>query len=282
MSDVLVYDLEATGVDPEKDRMVSLAIVTLDGKTVLSIVVDPGIPMPAGAAAVHGITDEKLAELGARPFRDHADQVQEIIHGKILAGYNSRSYDAVLLDRELKLAGQVGLDLENVVEIDAHRVWIELEPRTLSGAYQHFCGKELAGAHDALEDAKATAAVVASMGAAFGLTADDATNAILTGSRAYGIPNDQSDIDLVVFMEPSQAADLAALMGAELNRTGDARYPGAQFRAGALNVIVETDPAQFGIWVEGTQQLEAKAPVTRDEAVAHFAEMRSKRCTSPS
>ncbi len=87
-----------------------------------------------------------------------------------------------------------------------------------------------------------------------------AFSAILTGSRVYGKPTEDSDIDLVVLMSPEKGADLAALMGEGLN----------------LNVIVETDPKQFEIWGVGTALLTAQAPVSRDTAVAVFAEMREK------
>jgi len=45
-------------------------------------------------------------------------------------------------------------------------------------------------------------------------------NAILTGSHAYGVPHEKSDIDLVVFMDPAQAAALATLLGVEIDRDG--------------------------------------------------------------
>lgn len=99
-------------------------------------------------------------------------------------------------------------------------------------------------------------------------------NAILTGSRAYGIPCEDSDVDLVVLMKPSEAADLATSLGLEVTREGEGRYPALQFMQGRLNLIVVTDPKQFDIWVKGTELLSIRAPVTRQEAVELFAELR--------
>jgi DNA polymerase III subunit epsilon len=85
---VLAIDTETTGVDPFTDRIVSVAAVTVlpDGSTdgVWSTIIDPGVDIPDGATAVHGITtadaqangvDPRVAldELGALLWRHMAD-----------------------------------------------------------------------------------------------------------------------------------------------------------------------------------------------------------------
>ena len=100
-------------------------------------------------------------------------------------------------------------------------------------------------------------------------------NAILTGSHAYGKPGPDSDVDLVVLMDPVGAADLARILGAEVSRSEPGRYPGVHFRTGRLNVIVETRGEWFDVWVQGTRDLVMRRPVTREEACATFERLRS-------
>ena len=105
-------------------------------------------------------------------------------------------------------------------------------------------------------------------------------NSILTGSRVYGTPRKDSDLDLVVLMEPKEAADLAMFHGISLERD-ESHYPSAQFHAGKINIIIETSKDAFEVWVKGTHDLMERLPVDRDTAVAHFdvlrAALRAKR-----
>lgn len=65
------FDTETTGVDVEGDRIVSAALVIQDGPDArprsTRWLVNPGIPVPAGATAVHGLTDEHLRSNGRWP-----------------------------------------------------------------------------------------------------------------------------------------------------------------------------------------------------------------------
>lgn len=65
LDELAVFDLETTGTDPHADKIVTAFFGILDGDGELTIsrewIVDPGVPIPAGAASVHGWTDERLA-----------------------------------------------------------------------------------------------------------------------------------------------------------------------------------------------------------------------------
>jgi len=82
--------------------------------------------------------------------------------------------------------------------------------------------------------------------------------AFITGSRVYGTPREDSDLDLVVLCD-DQAHELLHLHGAD-----GALY--APVRFANLNIIVLRDPAQFEAWRKTTENLKARAPVTREEA----------------
>jgi DNA polymerase-3 subunit epsilon len=171
MKPIVFYDLETTGIDVENSRIVQIAMLAGSGEVLLDTLVQPGCPIPAGASAVHGITDEAVAS--SPPFAEIAAQVQGLVEGVVLAGYNSRRFDAPLLDAELRRAGQPGLDFASLEEIDLYAAWAALEPRTLVGAVRRFLNKDLEGAHSALHDVRATQEVMGAMAALHGLEPAD-------------------------------------------------------------------------------------------------------------
>lgn len=114
---------------------------------------------------------------------------------------------------------------------------------------------------------------------------------LLTGSRVYGTPHEDSDLDLVILVTPEEMALFEKHYGAPDTtytdpKTGDKKkkaplldaafrfplFPGID-----LNLIVTTDPGAYAIWAKGTAELKAKAPVTRDVAVALFTKLREAR-----
>jgi hypothetical protein len=90
--------------------------------------------------------------------------------------------------------------------------------------------------------------------------------AILTGSQVYGSPNSESDIDLVVLTSPHQAELLTMLA----DKCQAVNKGGFSCRYGKMNLVVETSPAKFKIWKQGTAQLLSESPVTRDRAKEVF------------
>ena len=89
--------------------------------------------------------------------------------------------------------------------------------------------------------------------------------AFITGSHAYGLPNERSDVDLVVMIDYDDARRLADLPGAEC--TGKDRYGVPTIRFGNLNLICCCDDDKYHAWREGTRELISKAPVSREDAV---------------
>lgn len=164
---LVVLDAETTGLDPWTDRIVELALISLriDENRLVeddrwSSLFDPERPIPPDATAVNGITDEDVAD--APRFSDRAAAVRERLLGTALAGYNSRAFDTVVVDAELRRAGQPGLDLRRAIEIDPYLVWKEIEPRTLRSAHGRWTGEEFSeeAAHGAEADAEAALRVI--------------------------------------------------------------------------------------------------------------------------
>lgn len=151
-----VFDIESTGVVPQRDRIVEIAVlkITPDGESRNTVRrLNPQIPIPPSATAIHGISDADVADCPV--FADIADKLLAYLDGCDLAGYNIQGFDVPLLENEFK---RVGLDLNTSSRkiLDVYNIFCKLYPRTLTAAYKFFCGKDLEGAHGAAADTAAT------------------------------------------------------------------------------------------------------------------------------
>lgn len=176
------FDTETTGVDVESDRIVSAALVVQSAAGAQPVttrwLVNPGVPVPAGATAIHGLTDEHLQRRGRWP----APVMEEVARG--LAGHAARGiplvvmnapFDLTLLDRELRrhrastLADYLAAAPLCVLDpwvLDKHLDRYRKGRRTLSDLSAQY-GVELTGAHDAGADALAALEVVRAVGRRF-------------------------------------------------------------------------------------------------------------------
>lgn len=151
-----IFDLETTGINVSKDRIVEICILKVnpdasrESKTWL---VNPEMPIPEEAKAVHGISDEDVKD--APKFRELAPKIMEMISGCDLGGFNSNRFDVPLLAEEM-LRAEVDFDLSKIKLVDAQTIYHKKEPRNLSAAYQFYCDKTLENAHSAEADVLAT------------------------------------------------------------------------------------------------------------------------------
>src|SRR5579862_5045317 len=151
-----VIDLETTGINLGTDRIVEIAIVKIapDGtKSIKRKIVNPEIPIPQAASAVHGITDEMVKD--APTFKQVANELKQFIEHCDLAGYNSNRFDIPLLAEEFLRIG-MDFDCKGRRLVDVQKIFHQMEQRTLSAAYKFYCEKILDGAHSAEADATAT------------------------------------------------------------------------------------------------------------------------------
>ncbi|RSS34104.1 3'-5' exonuclease [Streptomyces sp. WAC08241] len=169
------FDTETTGIDVEGDRIVSAALVVQDTAgarpRVTRWLVNPGIPVPAEATAVHGLTDDHLQRNGRWPS-PVMEEVARALSEQTAAGrplvVMNAPFDLTLLDRELRrhrastlgdyLAGAPLCVLDPRV-LDKHLDRYRKGRRTLTDLCAHY-EVELTGAHDAAADATAAMDVV--------------------------------------------------------------------------------------------------------------------------
>jgi len=174
-----VFDLETTGVDVSTDRIVTAHVGVLDAKgrqiAARSWIADPGIPIPDGAAAIHGFTTERVRRDG----RPSAEVVAEIAgslralltQGVPVVAYNA-SYDFSLLFHECLRHGIEPLqDPSPVIDplvIDKAVDRYRRGKRTLEVVAEHY-SVTLDGAHEASADAIAAGRVAQALARRFDL-----------------------------------------------------------------------------------------------------------------
>lgn len=133
-----VLDTESTGLNPETARIVSISVLRIepDGRRSLrSELINPGVPIPSGATAVHGITDEDVA--GKPAFRAYARALAESLDDCDLAGFAIERFHLPLLLAEFRRAGVV-FSMDNRAVIDVMSIYHRLEPRDFEAAYRKY------------------------------------------------------------------------------------------------------------------------------------------------
>jgi len=159
---IVFFDLETTGVQVAKDRIVEISILKVfpnGNKESKTWLVNPTIPIPEVTTAIHGISDEEVAN--EPTFKELASEIAELIHNCDLGGYNSNKFDIPLLAEEF-LRSEVDFDMKNRKAIDVQNIFHKMEKRTLVAAYKFYCDKDLTDAHSAEADTTATYEVLLS------------------------------------------------------------------------------------------------------------------------
>lgn len=150
------FDLETTGIKVATDRIVEISILKVfpnGNKESLTLRVNPEMPIPAETTAIHGISDEMVAN--EPTFKELATRIYGMIKDSDLAGFNSNRFDIPLLAEEL-LRAEIDFDLKKAMAVDVQTIFHKMEKRTLEAAYMFYCDKTLVDAHSAEADTVAT------------------------------------------------------------------------------------------------------------------------------
>lgn len=157
---IVFFDLETTGVSTTKDRIVQIACVKIDldgNKEEKKLLINPLIPIPKEATDVHGISDEMVKD--APLFKNISKALYFFFKDCDIAGYNSDNFDVPLLTEEFARVGINFLDWEyNLVDVLKHERL--LHSNKLADVYKRYTGQDLDGAHDALNDVRATVEIL--------------------------------------------------------------------------------------------------------------------------
>ena len=124
---LVFFDLETTGINIVKDRIVEISFVKVypNGKEESKTRrINPEMPIPPESTAIHGITDEDVKDCPT--FKEIAKSLAAQIEGCDLAGYNSNRFDIPLLAEEFLRAG-VDIDLNKRKFVDVQRIFHKTE-----------------------------------------------------------------------------------------------------------------------------------------------------------
>ena len=153
---VVFFDLETTGTDINKDRIVEICYLKVwpnGNEDAHTMRINPGMHIPEESSKVHGIYDDDVKDCPT--FQEVAKNIAKDFEGADIAGFNSNRFDVPLLAEEF-LRADVDIDLARHRFIDVQVIFHKKEQRTLSAAYKFYCGKNLEDAHTALADTRAT------------------------------------------------------------------------------------------------------------------------------
>lgn len=225
---ICFFDLEATGVSVTQDRIVEISILKVfpngnrESKTWL---VNPGMQMSDEVIAIHGISNEKVANEPS--FKELAHRVLDMIKDSDLAGYNSNRYDIPLLAEEFLRAG-IDFEMGKRVAIDVQNIFHKKEQRTLTAAYKFYCEKELINAHSAEADTLATYEILKSQ-----------------LDRYDDLENDMNT--LAEFSNRFRAADFAGFI--IFNDEDVECFSFGKYKNQPVTEVLEKDPGYYG-WIQ--------------------------------
>ncbi len=156
---LVVFDLETTGLDLVKDRIIQLSYIKVmpDGTEIRKdYLVNPEQHIMPMITQLTGIGDEDVKD--APTFKQLAKTLSDAFTGCDFAGFNSNHFDVPLLAEEFLRAG-VDFDFSKCRLIDAQTIFHKMERRNLAAAYKFYCGRRMEDdfeAHRADQDTEAT------------------------------------------------------------------------------------------------------------------------------
>ena len=222
---ICFFDLETTGVNISKDRIVEISILkvfpngTEESKTWL---VNPEMPIPKEVVEIHGISDEKVAN--EPTFVALAKDISSMIKDSDLAGFNSNRFDIPLLAEEMLRVG-MDFDMKNSLAIDVQTIFHKMEQRTLSAAYKFYCNENLDNAHSAEADTNATYQVLKAQ------------------LEKYEELENNSKF-LAEFSSRKKFADLAGFIS--YNKDGEECFSFGKHKGKRVVDLLESEPGYFG------------------------------------
>jgi DNA polymerase III subunit epsilon len=253
------FDLETTGINVSKDRIVEICIAKAlpDGSVeVKTKRLNPGldeagnqIKIPLEASLVHGIYDADVAD--APTFKNIAKSLAQQLEGCDLAGFNSNKFDIPLLVEEF-LRADVDFETTNRKAIDVQRIFHMMEPRNLGAALKFYCGKNLDNAHSAEADTIATLEIL---------------DAQIERYKDHTVETDgvithpiQNDMEVLNALTSSKMVDFAQRM--KLNAKGEEVFNFGKHSGKKVTDVLKAEPSYYEWIMKGDFPLDTKRRLT--------------------
>lgn len=239
---ICFFDLETTGINVSKDRIVEISILKIfpnGNKESFTWRVNPEMKIPAVTTAIHGISDEMVAN--EPTFKELAPKVYELIMDSDLGGFNSNRFDIPLLAEEL-LRAEIDFDLKKNVAVDVQTIFHKMEKRTLEAAYKFYCDKDLTNAHSAEADTMATYEVLKAQ-----------------LDKYEDLENDVNFLS--TFSSHQNFADFAGFVG--YNKEGQEIISFGKHKGKVVEELFKTEPGYFS-WIQNADFPKYTKKVLRD------------------
>ncbi|OAB81532.1 3'-5' exonuclease [Cochleicola gelatinilyticus] len=239
---ICFFDLETTGTNVATDRIVEISILKVfpnGNKESHTWRVNPEVPIPAATSAIHGITDDMVAN--EPTFKELAPKVYALIKDSDLGGFNSNRFDIPLL-AEAMLRSDIDFDMKKALSVDVQTIFHKKEKRTLEAAYKFYCDKDLTNAHSAEADTNATYEVLKAQLDKY----DDLENDMAT---------------LATFSSHKKFADFAGYIG--YNKNEEEVFAFGKHRGAKVEDVLEKEPGYFGWLLNADFPLYTKKVLTR-------------------
>lgn len=240
---IVFFDLETTGVNVSRDRIVEISLLKVypNGmEEVKTRRINPEMPIPAEATAVHNISDEDVKDCPT--FKQIAKSLAEVLEGCDIAGFNSCRFDVPLLAEEFLRAG-VDFDFSKRKLIDVQVIFHRKEERTLKAAYRFYCDKDLVDAHSAEADTRATYEILKAQLSRY----DDLPNDIEALASQYSAFNNNLDLAGRIILDEN---------GTELFNFG--KHKGKPVRE-----VLQREPSFYAWIMDGDFPLNTKQVLTK-------------------
>ena len=238
---IIFFDLETTGVDSAKDRIVEISMIKImpDGEEIVKTRrINPEMHIPEEASAIHGITDDDVKDCPT--FAQVAKSMAQFIQGCDFGGFNSNRFDLPLLVEEFLRVG-VDVDFKRRKFVDVQNIFHKKEQRTLVAAYKFYCDKDLNDAHSAEADTRATYEVLKAQLDRY----DDLAN----------------DIDaLAEYSSRGETADYAGRI--LYNEKGEEIFGFGKYKGRSVAEIFDIEPSYYAWMMNGDFPLNTKKVIT--------------------
>ncbi|MFT5570915.1 MAG: DNA polymerase-3 subunit epsilon [Cyclobacteriaceae bacterium] len=250
---LVVFDLETTGTNTSKDRIVELAMIKVHPsgeKEEKFRRINPTVPIPLETSLIHGIYDKDIKD--EPTFSQVAKSLVEFLDGCDLAGFNCLKFDIPLLVEEF-LRVNIDFEIDHRKILDAQKIFHMMEKRNLTAAYKFYCNEELENAHSAAADTRATLAVFEAQVEKYqGHEIKD-----LLGNKLGVLEN---DMNLIHDLTNTNMVDLAGRMiikdGVEVFNFGKHRWkPVAE--------VLQREPSFYDWMMKGDFPLDTKRKLTQ-------------------
>ncbi len=239
---ICFFDLETTGVNVAKDRIVEISILKVHpngNKESRTWLVNPEMEISAESVSVHGITNERVKDEPV--FKSISRDIYSMIRDCDLAGFNSDRFDIPLLAEEMLRVG-IDFDMRNAVSVDVQTIFHKMESRSLEAAYRFYCNKELTDAHSAKADTLATYEVM------------------LAQLERY--PELENNVKkLAEFSRRKQAVDFAGFI--VLDEDEDEIFSFGKHKGKKVADVLESEPGYFGWMLNADFPLYTKKVLTQ-------------------